>query len=280
MRLQTFEVNGLTLQACVAGPASGELVILLHGFPESADAWRAQIPVLARAGLRVIAPHQRGYAGSSKPLGVLPYRLELLAQDVLALADAAGAERFSLVGHDWGAAIAFRIATFQPDRLSRLVVLNGAHPGTVPAHAMRHPTQWLRSWYIGAFQLPFLPEAVLRAGNFAALRQAITGTARPGAIPEDMLDTYAAQWAEPAALGSMLAWYRAIAFSAPVPPVPLELPVTVLWGEQDAMLDRGLADAALALCPQGRLVALARATHWLHHEETELVNEVLLEALA
>lgn len=280
MHLATFELGAVRLETIAAGPSGGRLVILLHGFPESGDAWRAQVAALAGAGWRVLAPHQRGYAGSSKPVGLLPYRLDVLAADVLALADAAGAATFSLVGHDWGAAIAWHLASTRPGRLERMVAMNGPHAGTVGLHALFHPTQVLRSWYIGAFQVPFLPEALLHANGFALLRRAMRDTARPGAISGELLDTYAAQWAQPGALRAMLNWYRAIGLQVPTPACTIELPVTVLWGGQDRMLDRGLADAALRLCRKGRLVALPDATHWLHHEEPQRVNDALLEALS
>ncbi|WP_427912781.1 alpha/beta fold hydrolase [Ramlibacter sp. MMS24-I3-19] len=280
MHTRTFDVNGLQLEALTAGPASGELVILLHGFPESGDAWRHQIPALAGAGLRVIAPHQRGYARSSKPVSVFDYRLGLLASDVLALADEAGAQQFSVVGHDWGGAIAWHLAALHAPRLSHVVVLNGPHTGTVGAHSVRHPTQFLRGWYIAAFQVPVLPELLLRAGGHAWLRRAMEGSARPGAFDADLLQQYQQQWSQPHALASMLNWYRAIAFEAPTPAHAIDLPVTVLWGEQDRFLDRGLADAALALCRRGELVTFPQATHWLHHEEPEEVNRNLLKALA
>lgn len=280
MHTQRFQVNGVQLEALTAGPASGEPVILLHGFPESADAWRRQIAALAGAGHRVIAPHQRGYAGSSKPASVFEYRIGVLARDVLALADAAGAPQFSLVGHDWGAALAWHLAATHPDRLRHLVVLNGPHPGTAGLHAMRHPTQLLRSWYIGAFQLPVVPELLLRSGGFGALARMLEGSARPGAFPPGLLDTYRAQWAQPGALTAMLNWYRALAFDPPTPASRIELPVTVLWGEQDRWLDRGLADAGLALCSRGELVPFPEATHWLHHEEPDAVNRRLIDFVA
>ena len=279
MHTRTFDVQGLQLGAVTAGPASGELVILQHGFPESADAWRHQVPALAGAGLRVLAPNQRGYAGSSKPASVLDYRMRWLAGDVLGLADAAGAQQFSLVGHDWGAAVAWHVATLHPGRLRRLVVLNGPHAGTVSQHTLRHPMQLLRSWYIGAFQVPFLPELLLQAGGHAMLRRVLEGTARPGAFEPDLLQQYQAQWAQPHALASMLNWYRAIGFEAPTPTRPIDVPTTVLWGEQDRFLERGLADAALALCTKGELVAFPQATHWLHHEQRDDVNRQLLKAL-
>ena len=280
MRTQVFQVHGLQLEALTAGPAGGELVVLLHGFPESADAWRRQVPALAGAGWRVIAPSQRGYAGSSKPDGVFAYRLPVLARDVLGLADAAGAQQFSVVGHDWGGAIAWHLATVHPERLHRIVVLNGVHPGTVGLHALRHPTQLLRGWYVGAFQVPVVPELLLRASGYAWLERAMLGSARPGAFPPELLGQYRAQWAQPGALTAMLNWYRALAFDPPSPALRIELPVTVLWGERDPVLERGLADAALALCSHGRLVPFPKATHWLHHEEPDEVNRQLLQALA
>lgn len=280
MHSRTFDIQGLQLDVLTGGPESGELVILLHGFPESGDAWRHQVPALAGAGLRVLAPHQRGYATSSKPVSVFDYRLGLLAGDVLALADAAGAQRFSVVGHDWGGAIAWHLATLHPDRLRHVVVLNGPHTGTVGAHSLRHPTQLARGWYIAAFQLPVLPELFLQMGAHAALRRAMEGSARPNAFDPDLLPLYQSQWSRPHALASMLNWYRAIALEAPTPARPIDVPVTVLWGEQDRFLDRGLADAALALCRHGELVTFPQATHWLHHEEREEVNRHLLKALA
>jgi len=279
MHTRKFDVQGLQLEAITAGPASGELVILLHGFPESGDAWRRQVPALAGAGLRVVAPHQRGYAGSSKPVSVLDYRLSRLTGDVLGLADALGAAQFSVVGHDWGAAIGWQLATLHADRLRRLVVLNGPHPGTVAQTTLRHPMQFLRSWYIGAFQVPFVPELLLRAGGHAMLRRTLETTSRPGAFDPALLHDYEAQWAQPHALASMLHWYRAIAFEPPTPARPIDIPATVLWGEQDRFLERGLADAALALCRKGELVAFPQATHWLHHEEPDEVNRQLLKAL-
>jgi pimeloyl-ACP methyl ester carboxylesterase len=280
MHTRTFDVNGQRLETITAGPESGELVILLHGFPESGDAWRHQIAALAGAGYRVLAPHQRGYAGSSKPASVFEYRLGLLARDVLALADACNAKTFSVVGHDWGAVIAWHLASTQADRLRHVVVMNGPHPGTVGMHTMRRPTQLLRSWYIGAFQLPFVPELLLRAGSHSWLRKALTGSAHPATFSDDLLRTYEAQWAQPGALAAMLNWYRALPWEAPTPALPIEVPVTVLWGERDRFLDRGLADAGLALCRRGELVPFPNATHWLHHEEPDEVNRRLLKALA
>ncbi|RYY63918.1 MAG: alpha/beta hydrolase, partial [Comamonadaceae bacterium] len=172
------------------------------------------------------------------------------------------------------------LATVFPDRVRRLVVLNGPHAGTVGPALLRHPMQVLRSWYIGAFQMPFAPELLLQANGYGWLRKTLEGTARPGAFPADLLERYRAQWAQPGALTAMLDWYRALALDPPTPARPLALPATVLWGVKDRFLEPGLADAALALCSQGRLVPFPEATHWLHHEEPEAVNRELLQALA
>jgi pimeloyl-ACP methyl ester carboxylesterase len=280
MHTQALDTNGIRLEVTTAGPPDGGLVILLHGFPESADAWQRQVPALAGAGLRVLAPSQRGYAGSSKPTALASYRLSVLARDVVGLADAVGATTFSVVGHDWGAAVAWHLATVFPERVKRLVVMNGPHAGTVATATLRHPLQFLRSWYIGAFQVPFAPELLLKANGYGWLRRALETTARPGAFPPDLLERYREQWAQPGALTAMLNWYRALALDPPTPATKLALPATMLWGEQDRFLERGLADAALALCTQGKLVPFAQATHWLHHEEPEAVNRELLKALA
>ncbi|HYF17402.1 MAG TPA: alpha/beta hydrolase [Ramlibacter sp.] len=280
MTPRRIALPGVDLDVLTAGSASGDPVILLHGFPESAHAWERQLPVLAKGGFHAVAPHQRGYAGSSKPAGVWAYRLSVVAQDVLHLADALGAPRFHLVGHDWGAAVAWHLASTAPQRLRKVVILNGPHAGTVGAHAMRHPTQLFKGWYIAAFQAPWMPELMLRANGYAMLRRAMGSTAQGGALPPALLERYREQWSQPGALTAMLNWYRALAFDPPTPTVPIDVPLTVLWGEQDRFLDRGLADAGLALCRQGRLVAWAENTHWLHHERPGDVAEVLLTALA
>jgi pimeloyl-ACP methyl ester carboxylesterase len=167
-----------------------------------------------------------------------------------------------------------------PRRVRHIVVINGPHAGTVGQHTLRHPMQLLRSWYIGAFQVPFLPELLLQASGHAMLRKMMESSARPGTFDGALLQTYQQQWAQPQALASMLNWYRAIALQPPTPTRPIDIPATVLWGQQDRFLERGLADAALALCSKGELVAFPDATHWLHHEEPEAVNRQLLKALA
>jgi len=146
--------NGITLHVAQAGPADGELVVLLHGFPEPWWGWRNQIPALAASGFRVLAPDQRGYNFSDKPAGRGAYRMDTLARDIVGLIDATGRNRAAVIGHDWGGAIAWWLATYHPDRVRRVAVLNCPHPLVFSRILRRSPAQLLRSWYMFFFQFP------------------------------------------------------------------------------------------------------------------------------
>ncbi|WP_298956548.1 alpha/beta hydrolase [uncultured Methylobacterium sp.] len=277
--VRPIRVRGQVLQVSEAGPEDGPLVLLLHGFPESRLGWRRQVGPLAASGLRVIVPDQRGYARSSKP-GPLPaYHLDRLAGDAIGLADAFGRERIALVGHDWGGLVAWWTAAHHPERVARAAILNAPHPDVVGVYARRHPTQFLRSLYVGLFQVPWLPEALLRAGGFAALRRALVRSSRPGTFDAAAFDAYAAEWAEPGALTGMLNWYRALRLPRGPAPAPVRPPVLVLWGERDTALEAGLARDSLRLCLEGRLERFPTATHWVQHEEAEAVNAALIRFL-
>jgi len=278
LRLPT---NGITLHAAAAGPAEGQLVILLHGFPEFWYGWRRQIEPLAASGLRVLAPDQRGYNLSDKPAGVAAYTLDALADDVLGLADALGREHFAVAGHDWGGVVAWHLAARNPERVSRAAILNAPHPSTLWPYARSHPSQLLKSWYVAGFQLPLLPELALRAGNFRVLRRTLIRTSRTGAFAAADWPIYRAAWAQPDALGAMLNWYRALRHrSGRLPPTRSRVPVRVIWGDRDAFLNRGLAEAGLALCDRGEIFRLRDATHWVQHEEPDAINRMLIDFLA
>jgi len=268
--------DGVRLHVEAAGPEHGPLVVLLHGFPEFSYAWRRQVGPLAEAGFRVLAPDQRGYGGSDKPREVGAYVLDALADDVLRLA---GGRRFSLVGHDWGGVVAWWLALRNPERLDRLAILNAPHPATLASYAAGHPGQLVKSWYVLFFQFPVLAEAAFRAGNFRMPAGALAGTSRRGTFTREDLDRYRAAWAEPGAVTGMLNWYRALRRRRRPPSGRIRVPTLILWGDRDAFLQPGLADAALDLCDDGRLVRFERATHWLQHEEAERVTRELIAFL-
>jgi pimeloyl-ACP methyl ester carboxylesterase len=273
--------RGVTLHVARAGPADGPLVILLHGFPEFWYGWRHQVGPLAESGFRVLAPDQRGYNLSEKPKGLAHYTLDALADDVEALIDAAGRPKAALVGHDWGGIVAWHVATRSPGRVDRLAVLNAPHPSVIGKQLWTRPGQALRSWYVFAFQLPWLPEAGLKRFGGLPLAEALRTSSRKGAFSDDDLARYRRAWSEPGAVTAMLAWYRAWFRAGTAPPTKprVQVPALILWGKKDVALEPDLAQSSLALCDQGRLVFFPDATHWLQHEEPDDVNRRLLAFL-
>ena len=157
----TIAVNGLELHTVIAGPLDGPLVVLLHGFPENWYTWRNQITFLANAGYRVVVPDQRGYNLSDKPQGVHNYRVEALTGDIKELIHAFGREKAIVVGHDWGGVVAWHLAMHHPEVVEKLVVMNAPHPATYSREIRENPAQQRKSWYVGFFQLPLLPEELL-----------------------------------------------------------------------------------------------------------------------
>jgi len=280
LRERHISVQGVSLRVVEAGPEEGPLVVLLHGFPEFWYGWRRQIPALAKAGCRVMAPDQRGYGGSGKPAGVDAYRVERLALDVVGLIQAAGMQRaHAVVGHDWGAAVAWWVGIAHPERLERLVILNVPHPSrsVMKAAIRKRPTQLLRSWYIFAFQLPGIPEWLLGRHRGRLLAGNLRGKDRSSFTKDDR-ERYREAWAQPGALTGMLNWYRAMLRHPPRAPGSnrVTVPTLILWGEQDRYLSKELAPLSLAKCDRGRLVTFPEATHWLQHDEADGVNRELL----
>ena len=272
-----ISTNGIRLHVVQTGPVTGPLVLLLHGFPEFWYGWRHQLPALAAAGYRVWAPDLRGYNESEKPQGIAAYRLEVLAADIIGLMDAAGQEQACLVGHDWGGVITWWIAIHAPQRLQRMVVINAPHGAAMRQQLRRHPAQWLRSAYVGWFQLPWLPELVTRVGRGRLLVRALQQSSRPGTFTPADLERYREAWSQPQALRAMLNWYRALLRRPPQRPTsgPVTVPTLLLWGANDRFLGREMAHASLEQCQQGQLVMFEEATHWVHHEQSVRVNGLL-----
>lgn len=279
VRHSTVTVAGLDLHLAEAGPPGGQPVLLLHGFPEHWADWRHQIPALAAAGYRVLAPDQRGYNTSDKPKSVASYRMERLTADIPDLLDQLQINRVHLVGHDWGAAVAWWVGLSYPERVDRLCILNGPHPAALSRVLRHHWRQWFRSWYIGFFQLPRLPEALLGAAGGWLLAWAVRRSAPPGLFRRDELKAMRAAWGQPQALRSMIHWYRALLRYRPTPPASwiVDVPTRIIWGADDHFLLPENAEASVKYCREGDLVLLSGVSHWVQHEAADEVNRQLLQ---
>jgi pimeloyl-ACP methyl ester carboxylesterase len=274
--------GGVTLHVTRAGPPHRPAVVLLHGFPEDARTWRRQIPPLVRAGFQVLAPDLRGYHRSDRPRERAAYHLRHLVADVAAVVRASGQARAHVVGHDWGGIIAWTFAGQYPALLDRLVILNAPHMAVYTEKVWR-TSQLLRSWYVGFFQLPWLPERAVAAWNYRALRRALERTpARPGAYSPEEIEAYVAAMSQPGALKAAIDYYRENMRSD-----ALELarsartsaPTLVVWGERDPALSVQLLDGLERFAPNLRLHRIADAGHWVHREATDEVNRELLSFL-
>jgi epoxide hydrolase 4 len=258
------------LHCTSAGPEDGHPVILLHGFPESSYAWRRQLPALAAAGLRVIAPDLRGCGLSPKPPRVSDYRIEPLVADVMRLAE--GHDSVSIVGHDWGGIVAWYAAMWHPQRIRRLIILNAPHPAAYQRELFRS-RQLLRSWYAFLFQLPWLPEAALRWDDFAIPRRFF---ANGPAKSEAEVDEYVRALARPGVLTGAINYYRAALRHRP-PVSRIDVPTLLLWGDRDRYLVRSLTSGRDEWVSDLRLEHVPEATHWIHHDVPELVSQRIIE---
>ncbi len=276
------ETNGIKLHVAQAGPVDGPLVILLHGFPEFWYGWQRQIPFLAEQGFRVWAPDQRGYNLSDKPAGIDAYRLGTLSQDVIGLIDAAGRDTAYLVGHDWGAAVAWNTAISHRERIKKLAILNVPHLQVFTETLRHNPRQMLKSWYMGFFQIPLLPEFLLTVGDAQGAAQMLIRSSHPRTFSDADLAEYVRAWKQPGAMTAMLNWYRAAVQRSPaIPDDPrVHMPTLIIWGKQDVALTFEMAQKSSEFCDQGRLVSFPEATHWVQHDEPHQVNALLAEFFA
>ncbi|GAB3643158.1 alpha/beta fold hydrolase [Spirosoma arcticum] len=276
-----INTNGITLHVVQAGPVDGTLVILLHGFPEFWYGWKRQLLPLAAAGYRLWVPDQRGYNLSDKPDGISAYTIDALAADVVGLIDAAGEQKAVVVGHDWGAAVAWWVAATYPERVERLVVLNVPHPAVMKRFASRNLSQLLRSWYIGFFQLPVLPEVLSRLGNWSVMARTLRSSSRPGTFSEADIAQYKQAWGQPGAFRAMVNWYRAALQQPPTrdTAIRIAVPTVLIWGVHDWFLKREMAQPSIDLCDNGQLIFFENATHWVQHEEAERITKLILDEL-
>ena len=282
IRFDYAQVGGVRLHYATAGEGD-ELVVLLHGFPECWYSWRHQLPALSER-YTVVAPDLRGYNLSDKPAGRSSYHLDELADDVIGLIHHFGRSKAAVIGHDWGGAIAWHIGLNHPQYLSKLGSFQVPPPSILKRNFSLR--QFAASWYMFFFQLPYLPEWLLSANEFALLRRALKETtAERGVIADADIDVYKKAWAEPGALTSMLNYYRANVLGRFLGPSGIEKKITVptlfVYGQQDTAIVpesvRGIGDVIDAKFEQ---FLVPTAAHWIQQEIPNEVNDILLEFLA
>ena len=279
---ETFiTTNGIRLHTVMAGPQSGIPVILLHGFPDNWRGWLKQIPALVEAGCRVIVPDQRGYNLSDKPKGVKSYEVYTLVEDTIGLIDALEYEKVNLVGHDWGAAVAWVLANKYPERLHRLSIMNVPHPAVMRRFLMRDLEQIRRSWYVFFFQMPWLPEAGMRADNWRGAERALRGSGKVHTFTNEDIEKYKEAWSQPGAMTAMINWYRAvIRFQPAVPKDPrIKVPTLMMWGMKDFALSHRMARPSMDYVDKGNLIFFPEATHWVQRDAAEEVNHYLVDLI-
>jgi pimeloyl-ACP methyl ester carboxylesterase len=284
--------TGITLNVCHGGREGAEALLFLHGFPESHRIWRNQMGDLSR-DFRVVAPDQRGFGGSDKPEGVENYQTARVIEDALALMDALGVKTFTLVGHDWGGAVAWAMALQHPDRVERLVVVNAPHPLLFQKSLIEDEAQRAASQYITYLRNPAAEAAIAAMGLETFLERVMLAHADASKLPEEERRRYLDDWAQPGALRAMLNWYRASAIVVPAPgeqaeapawtlaPFPkLRMPTLVVWGLKDsALLPLQLARLSDRV-EDLRIVTSPSAGHFIPWEEPYTVTGAIRDFLA
>ncbi len=265
----------VSLHVVFAGPEAGPPVVLLHGFPELWYSWHGVMPVLARAGYRVIAPDLRGYNRSDKPPGRDAYSGDAFARDVLGLLDALGIERAFVAGHDVGAGVAWTLVFQHPERVWSAVILSSPHPFAWERATPQDDPDSI-SWFRSFFKLPFLPELVARAGGWWLLTHNLRRTSRAGTFEGETLTVFQSAWARDNAISSMINVYRSGFRRQPLPedgkpPVP----VHYVFGGRDAYMPRAASELTAEVLGKNAVVELPEASHWLLLEEPERIGQLL-----
>ena len=240
--------TGIKMNFALAGPENAPTVILLHGFPESHRTWRELVPLLSD-DLRMVMPDQRGFGESDRPQEVDAYKTETLLADLIGLANALAIERFALVGHDWGGAIAWAAAIKGDPRVSRLAIVNSPHPLIFQKSLVEDKAQRAASQYMRAFRDPDFEKFVVAIGFEAFFDKSFRNHVDLAAIPAEERRIYVDQWSRPGALTAMLNWYRASQMVVPPPGITVDVPdwalrafprikvpVRVVWGLEDKAL--------------------------------------------
>ncbi|QCX28530.1 alpha/beta fold hydrolase [Nocardioides jishulii] len=274
--MKSFVRDGLSFDVTTGGPVDGRPVVLLHGFPQRATAWREVEPVLHAAGLRTYAPDQRGYSPHARPKGRWNYRMRDLVGDVVALVEEIG-EPVHLVCHDWGAIVGWGLTTSRPDLVRTLTAVSVPHPGAM-ARATMTSTQALRSWYFALFNVPFLVDGIVNARPHV-----LDGWLRGSGMTDEQLERFHREIVADGALSGALAWYRALPLSLlpsgrPSGSRQVTVPTTYVWSTGDSAISRAAAEACDEFVEADyRYVELDGVSHWIPEEVPAVLAEIILE---
>ena len=286
MVIENFEEHGFIkinkINLHYVSQGTGELMLMLHGFPEFWYSWRHQITKFSDR-YRVVAPDLRGYNDSDKPQDLDAYDMSELIADVKGIVEGLGYDSCILVAHDWGGAIAWNFAYTYPQMVQKLIVLNIPHPALF-AKGLRTPQQLLKSWYIFAFQIPWLPEFLFQLNDYQAIKNAFVEMAiDKTAFPTEDLIAYRDAAAKPGALTAMINYYRQAfksLFSTQQPQWDiLQVPTLTIWGESDTALGKELTYGTEEYVSDWRVRYIPNCSHWVQQEQPELVNQYIEEFL-
>ncbi len=275
----TVSANGLVFEMLECGQGD-RLVLCLHGFPSHAICWHAQMQPLAEAGFRVWAPNLRGYGKTARPSGPANYTVEKLLSDIAGLIDASGAKSVAIIAHDWGGLLAWFFAARKIRSLDRLIILNAPHPACA-AIAYRKWRQMRKGWYIMAFQVPWLPDLMLRTNRawlLGRLMRFVAGNAQ--VFSDEAIEFYRSQAARPGAITAMLNWYRGM-MRGGVPDEmkgefpAIETPTLVIWGDDDVALDPSCIEGVEVYVSNITIRRLPGVSHWVQEQVPETVNRMV-----
>jgi pimeloyl-ACP methyl ester carboxylesterase len=275
--METYHRNGLTFDVRDAGPADGPVVVLLHGFPQRNDSWDAVIDRLTAEGYRCLAPNQRGYSPGARPSRRRDYRVPELVADLGALLDASGADKVHLVGHDWGAVVAWGAAAEMPTRLATVSPVSVPHPAAF-LKSFVNSRQGLASWYMYTFQLPRIPEWSMLRRNGSLLAKFLRKAGQTRAAAE----RDARGMSEPGALTGAINWYRAVPLSNPrTITQKVSVPTLYVWSDNDvALMPKSAYNTARYVTGEYRFEIMSGVSHWIPDEEPDKLADLLLDWFA
>ncbi|GAA4474085.1 alpha/beta hydrolase [Rhodococcus olei] len=264
-------VGEYTFDVEIAGPPDGTPVVLLHGFPETSHCWHPVLPALTAAGYRTIAPNQRGYSPGARPVGVEHYTVDRLVDDVLGLLDTLGIESAHLVGHDWGAAVAWSTAAHHPDRIDTLTAVSVPHPAAFGWALREDADQQARSRYIGVFRQGDSAERILLADDGRRLREVYAG------VDASLVDAHVGLLTQPGALTAALSWYRAMGRGFASTPA-VSVPTTYVWSTGDEALGRAGAErCGEFVTGPYRFLELDGVSHWVPEQAPAVLADAIID---